>query len=59
MIRRQGFEFVTFKVKAYGDFALATEPEMTLQIVVGDDAAFLTATWTQTRRGWKLTQSNF
>jgi hypothetical protein len=49
----------TVKLKIYGDFSLATEPRMTTQWYGVDDVGYLTADWTQTSRGWKLTLANF
>src|SRR5262249_11385046 len=35
----------TFIVKAYGDLSLATEPDMSLEFVLGDDPFFNQSTW--------------
>jgi cysteine-rich repeat protein len=44
----------TFVVKAYGDLTLATEAEMTLEFVLGDDPFVNTSTWAKTPKGWLL-----
>jgi len=49
-----GLFFAHIKVKAYGDFSAAIEPEMTTQFFGVEDTAILTATWTQRRSGWIL-----
>jgi hypothetical protein len=54
-----GIDWMTFRIKVYSDLSLATVPKMTTQIVVGNDAAVLSAAWTETRRGWKLHQRDF
>ena len=45
----------TFVVKAYGDLSLATEADMVLEFVLGDDPFVNKSTWTQTPKGWVLT----
>jgi hypothetical protein len=55
----EGIYYLTFKITAYGDFSLATVPEMTTEVVVGSNVAYLTAAWTATSRGWKLPLSDF
>ncbi len=49
-----GLFFAHIKVKAYGDFSAAIEPDMTTQFLGVEDTAILTATWTQRRGGWIL-----
>jgi hypothetical protein len=49
-----GLFFAHLKVKAYGDFSAAIEPEMTTQVFGVEDTAILTATWEQRRGGWVL-----
>ena len=44
----------TFVVKAYGNLSLATEPDMILEFVLGDDPFVNKSTWTQTPQGWVL-----
>jgi hypothetical protein len=39
-------------VAAYNDLSLATEAEMTIRIVVGDDVFTNTSLWTEKRLGW-------
>jgi hypothetical protein len=56
---RRGERAIHFRVKAYGDFSLATEPEMTLQISVGSNAGGVTKAWKKTNRGWILHQRDF
>jgi hypothetical protein len=46
-----------FKVKAYADLNAAIESDMAVQVFGVDDVAILTATWTQRRSGWKLSES--
>jgi hypothetical protein len=41
-------------LEAYGDLRAATEPEMTLQIKIGDDVFVKTAAWARSRTGWTL-----
>jgi len=51
--------YLSFKLTAYGDFSAAIIPQMTTQIVVGSNAAYLDAPWTPTGNGWKLPLSDF
>jgi hypothetical protein len=45
----------TFALKAYGDLSLATEANMALQVVVGDDPFLNQSTWAKIPQGWALT----
>ncbi len=54
-----GFLGYGFTIKAYGDLSRAVLPRMTTQVYIGDDVAFLTATWRGDSRKWKLKQSDF
>ena len=56
---RDGITWNVFRVQAFSDLSLATVPDMTTQIVTGNDAATLTRAWTATKRGWKLIQGEF
>jgi hypothetical protein len=40
-------------VKSYGDFSAAILPEMTLQMIVGNDVFQRSTTWTKLKTGWK------
>jgi hypothetical protein len=42
------------RIRAYGDFSLATEARMTLQFYEVDEVAALTADWKRTGNGWYL-----
>ena len=48
-----------FRLRAYADLSAATEAIMTTGIVVGNDVGSLTAEWTATRDGWKLSQRDY
>ena len=45
---------MNFRVKAYGDFSSATEPDMTFRVSVGNVGGFERSDWTQTSNGWRL-----
>jgi hypothetical protein len=45
---------LTFRVKACGDFSLATEPVMAVRIRVGTQAGFHEAEWRLMKTGWRL-----
>jgi len=49
-----GLAYAGFILTVYGDFSAATLPEMTTQIVIGDDTASETAAWLPLKNGWKL-----
>ena len=55
----RGQEFVTFKIRAYGDFSAATEPRMTTQIFGVQGNAVLTADWKRKNWGWALRLRDF
>jgi hypothetical protein len=55
-----GVSYLTFKLKAYGDFSSATLPCMTTQVTVGDDLASLRADWTLRKAGaWWLRRGDY
>jgi hypothetical protein len=56
---RGGVQYVTFRLKLYGDLSAATEAHMTTQVVIGNDAASVTADWEPTSFGWQLAQRHF
>ncbi len=61
-IRRRldnGFLGYGFTLKAYGDLSRAVLPRMTTQVYIGDDVAFLTASWQGEPGRWKLHQSDY
>ena len=41
-------------VKAFGDLSAATLPDMTLQVIVGNDVFQRSATWTKLKGSWKV-----
>ena len=60
--------YLTFKVKAYGDFSLAKPivesevsllAEMTTQVYGADDLGFLSASWNRANQGWRLRNRDF
>jgi len=56
----EGVSYLTFKIKAYGDFSEATLPCMTTQVTVGDDLAALRADWTLRKAGaWWLRRGDY
>ena len=57
--RIQGVEFLAFKIKSYGDYDLATLPEMTTQVYTAGGVSSLTASWRPTKSGFKLTQKDY
>jgi hypothetical protein len=61
LIRRDfsGVPYVTFRIRAYGDFKFATKVSMNTQFSAGTATGALTADWTPMRRGWKLPLSQF
>lgn len=61
LIRRDfsGVPYVTFRIRAYGDFKFATKVTMNTQFSAGNATGGLTADWTPMRRGWKLPLSEF
>jgi hypothetical protein len=42
------------RLKIFSDFTAATEPTMTLQLVIGNNLFCNKASWTQQAYGWKL-----
>ncbi len=55
-----GLSWLTFKIKAYGDFTEATESCMTSQITIGDDLGALRADWTLRKAGaWWLRPGDY
>ena len=61
LIRRDfsGVPYVTFRVRAYGNFKFATKVEMTTQVSAGTATGGLTVDWVPMSRGWKLPLSLF
>ena len=55
----QGHVYVYFRLRAFGDFAAATVPTMTLQVAAGDHVGTITADWRKTGYGWVLKQRDF
>jgi len=53
---RDGTVSYPFRIEAYGDMSRALTSRMTTQVYVGDDVAFLTATWEGKPGRWYLTQ---
>jgi hypothetical protein len=51
--------YVSFRVRAYGDFSFATRIVMTTQLATGTAVGSLTAPWIPNKRGWKLPLTNF
>jgi len=45
---------MNFRVKAYGDFSIATEPEMMFRVSVGTEGGFNRDLWTKAKNGWTL-----
>jgi cysteine-rich repeat protein len=43
-----------FSIRAFTDLSAATEAEMTMQVVIGNDAFQKTATWTPRGNGWSV-----
>src|SRR5262249_42960823 len=58
MIRVRDLTEYRYTIQAYGDLSAATDPLMSIQFYLGDQPtpAFLTATWTPKKFGWKLVQ---
>jgi len=54
-----GDPYLSFKVKAFGDFTLATVPCMTTQVTSGSTTAGLRTDWTEKPRGWILRVSDY
>ena len=54
-----GVPYVTFRVRAYGDFKFATKVKMTTQVSAGTATGGLTVDWVPMSRGWKLPLSLF
>jgi hypothetical protein len=48
----EGVPYVSFKIKAYGDFSDATLPDMTAEFSTGVAAGSLTATWDAEPAKW-------
>ncbi len=44
----------TFVLKTYGDLSSATLADMSLEVVIGNDAFFNKSTWSKTPKGWVL-----
>lgn len=42
------------KIRAFADLDLATLADMTVQVIVGNEAFERSATWTQTKKGWRV-----
>ncbi len=61
LIRRTigGEPFMSFRVRAYGNFKAATKVTMTTQLVLGSAVGSLTADWTASKRKWKLPLIDF
>jgi len=55
----EGQPSFTVKLKIFSYFTDATEAQMTTQWYGVDGIGYLTADWTKTNRGWKLTLENF
>ncbi|MCH6563319.1 MAG: hypothetical protein IH800_12995, partial [Myxococcales bacterium] len=45
---------MNFRVKAYGDFSLATVSQMTFRVSVDNEGGYLRDDWTGSKNGWKL-----
>ena len=43
-----------FRVKAYGNFSEATEPEMTIRVRIGAQGGFHEGAWDRTNAGWRI-----
>lgn len=54
-----GVPILAFRIRAYGDFAAATDRRMTTQISVGGEVGSLNAEWSAKKRKWLLRQSDF
>ena len=55
-----GVSYLTFKLKAYGDFSAATTSCMTTQVTIGDDLGALRADWTLRNSGaWWLRPGDY
>jgi hypothetical protein len=59
MRKIKGTEYAAVRIRAYGDFSRATLPRMTTQIYGLKEVGFLTADWTEKKRGWILRQRDF
>lgn len=61
LIRRthEGRPYMSFKIRAYGDFGAATRVTMSTQLTIGTATGSLTADWIPKRRAWKLPLKNF
>jgi hypothetical protein len=55
----RGVDYLVFRLRAYADFSAATQSRMATGIVVGNDIGSLTADWTATRDGWRLSQRDY
>jgi hypothetical protein len=56
----EGVSYLTFKIKAYGNFSSATVPCMTTQVTIGDDVSALKADWTLRKAGaWWLRRGDY
>jgi uncharacterized repeat protein (TIGR01451 family) len=53
-IEKSGEMGYVFTIQAYGDMSNAVLPRMTSQVYIGDDIAYLTATWLGKTGSWKL-----
>ncbi|MBI5506064.1 MAG: hypothetical protein HY899_14810 [Deltaproteobacteria bacterium] len=49
-----GYLNYSFRIVAYGDLSRATLSQMTTQVYIGDDVAYLTADWSGEPGKWKL-----
>lgn len=54
-----GVPYMSFKVRAYGDFDAATRLTMSTQLSIGTATGSLTTDWVPKRRAWKLPLKNF
>ena len=59
VMKKEGVDFVSFRLRAYGDFSRATLSLMTTQIMAGDNVGALTTYWNRNGQGWVLRQSDF
>ncbi|HET9064142.1 MAG TPA: hypothetical protein VFO62_12715, partial [Candidatus Binatia bacterium] len=61
LIRRtyEGQPYMSFKIRAYGDFDAATLLEMSTQLSIGTETGSLTASWVPAPRRWTLPLKNF
>lgn len=55
----RGEPYISFRVRAYGDFSSATHRVMSSQITIGGEVGSLTEEWTAKPRRWILRQRDF